>query len=527
MNWSNFKYLGSAALSLWVLISMSCNLPWLNIESQATPTVAPTLDLAYSNSPTPLGPSAFPTPDKTTSPFPFTGLSTATPGPAHAAETSPTGEAALPILYYTQSGDTLQTVAWRFGVEIDQIQSQQNLPVEGYLPPGQSLNIPDVLGATPFPSALLPDSEVVNSPSALDFHIQPFISQAGGFLSTYDEKVGEEQLSAAQIIERISIETSINPRLLLAFLEFRSHWLYSQPETLGDLDYPIGFYVPGHKGLYEELLFTAKQIGLGYYGWRMGTTATLNFPDGQVARLSPGLNAGSLAVQYLFSKFYSQPAWLDALYGPDNFPQLYQRMFGDPWARAAAVEPLFPPGLAQPILELPISPGERWSFSGGPHKAWDTGTPPGAIDFSPVTAQPPCSVSSAWVTASTSGLVARSARNAVALDLDGDGHEQTGWVLVYFHIADAERVAPGAWVELDAPLGHPSCEGGDSTGTNVHLARKYNGEWLPAAGPLPFVLSGWEVRGGARSYEGLLVKGDQVVSANPSGARTSIIVRDK
>jgi hypothetical protein len=48
---------------------------------------------------------------------------------------------------------------------------------------------------------------------------------------------------------------------------------------------------------------------------------------------------------------------------------------------------------------------------------------------------------------------------------------------------------------------------------------------LEATGPLPFVLSGWEARPGARLYEGELVKGDQVVSANPGGPRTSIIVR--
>jgi murein DD-endopeptidase MepM/ murein hydrolase activator NlpD len=129
------------------------------------------------------------------------------------------------------------------------------------------------------------------------------------------------------------------------------------------------------------------------------------------------------------------------------------------------------------------------------------------------------------VTASAPGVVTRSDHNLLALDLDGDGFEGTGWVLLYLHLDERDLPAPGSRVNADDPLGHPSCERGRATGTHVHIARRYNGEWLPAAGPLPFVLSGWEVKTGARLYEGELVKDSQVVSANPGGSHTSIIVR--
>ena len=81
---------------------------------------------------------------------------------------------------------------------------------------------------------------------------------------------------------------------------------------------------------------------------------------------------------------------------------LYAEMFGDPWQgrqRRAA----FPAGLAQPALELPFQPGEYWSLTSGPHIAWTTGTPRGALDFAPITGEPACAVSVAWVTASASG----------------------------------------------------------------------------------------------------------------------------
>jgi hypothetical protein len=181
--------------------------------------------------------------------------------------------------------------------------------------------------------------------------------------------------------------------------------------------------------------------------------------------------------------------------------------------------------LAQPSLELPFLPGERWSFTGGPHYAWTTGTPLGALDFSPVTGEPPCTTSSAWVTASAPGQVVRSSRNVLVLDLDGDGYEQTGWTLVYLHLAEEERLPTGTRVEQDDRLGHPSCERGKSTGTHVHLVRKYNGEWLAADGPLPFVLSGWQVQAGDRSYAGYLVKGEQRVTASPGGSSGSVIER--
>jgi hypothetical protein len=113
----------------------------------------------------------------------------------------------------------------------------------------------------------------------------------------------------------------------------------------------------------------------------------------------------------------------------------------------------------------------------------------------------------------------------VVIDLDGDGFEQTGWTLVFLHVADYERIPDGAWVNTDDPIGHPSCERGNSTGTHVHLARKYNGEWLEADGPLPFILSGWQVQKGTRSYEGYLVKGNERVTANPGGSGISIISR--
>jgi hypothetical protein len=397
----------------------------------------------------------------------------------------------------------------------------------GLLPAGEQLSISNLLGEPPYPSAVLPDNFVIYSPAVVGFQIGDYIAQAGGFLSTYRGQVDPgEWLTGSEIVQRVALESSINPQVLLAFLEFRSGWVRGQPFDPSQVDYPIGFYVPDYQGLYLELSLVAKELNIGYYGWRQGTLTDLTFPDYTHVRISPGLNAGSVALQTLTSKFYlHQEDWLQALYGPHGVLAIYKEMFGDPWEAAAMVSPLFPPDLVQPTLELPFAPGEDWSLTSGPHIAWRTGTPRGALDFAPITGEPHCAISSAWVTASASGLVVRSERGVVVLDLDGDGLEQTGWVLVYMHIAGQNRVSAGTWVTTDTPLGHPSCEGGQATGTHVHLARKYNGEWLAADGPLPMVLSGWTAYAGKLSYEGTLEKDGRIVSAHPDGSSGSTIVR--
>ena len=428
-------------------------------------------------------------------------------------------------VYFTQSGDTLPAVAKRFGVEPEQISSSQPLAPEALLPASLELQVPNTIDETRFSDFLLPDSEIIHSPSTIDFQVGGFIEEAGGYLSTYSEVVNGKLLSGTEIVQKVSVENSINPRLLLSLLEYQSGWVFGDPLDPVLLTYPIGFSVPEYKGLYYELVLTATHLGIGYYGWRTGSLTSLRFADGSAARLSPGLNAGTVALQNFFAKISDQGAWRESLYGGEGFIALHQQMYGDPWMRDAQVGPILPSELSQPGLELPFAPGERWSFTGGPHLAWNSGSPRGAIDFSPVTGDPPCTTSKAWVTASAPGQVTRSVDNVVALDLDGDGYEQTGWVLVYLHIAEEESIPAAQQVDLDRQLGHPSCERGNSTGTNVHIARKYNGEWIAADGPLPFILSGWEVEAGQRSYQGQLVKDDRVVSANPGGPSSSVIVR--
>ena len=429
------------------------------------------------------------------------------------------------MVYVTRAGDTLEALAGRFELSVDDLTYQQPYAPQAYLPEGLQIVVPEVSGALTLPDSLFPDSELVYSPSAVGFDLTAFVVNAGGYLSTFSEDVDGEQLNGAEIVQRVANELTISPRLLLAVLEQRTGWIYGPLRNANQVSYPIGFMVTGQVGLYDELRIAATQLNLAYYGWKEGNYILIKFPDQSALRLHPFMNAATAGLHNLFAMLYSRSTWQQKLSGADGFLALYQRMFGDPWIRAAAVEPLIPFDLVQPALELPFPAGEFWSFTSGPHWAWNYGTPRGAIDFAPANSEARCEVSKQWVTASAAGQVVRAGNHAVVLDLDGDGWEQTGWTLFYFHLADAGLIQQGTWVQVDDELGHPSCEGGNATGSHVHLARKYNGEWLPAEGLAPFVLSGYQVRGTDKNYVGELVKGNISIAACPYGCEGALIKR--
>ncbi len=69
------------------------------------------------------------------------------------------------------------------------------------------------------------------------------------------------------------------------------------------------------------------------------------------------------------------------------------------------------------------------------------------------------------------GLVVRSGIDGLALDLDKDGDERTGWVIFYLHLATKQRAPLGSELKAGDLIGYPSCEGGRSTGSHVHIAQ--------------------------------------------------------
>jgi hypothetical protein len=93
------------------------------------------------------------------------------------------------------------------------------------------------------------------------------------------------------------------------------------------------------------------------------------------------------------------------------------------------------------------------------------------------------------------------------------------------HIAADQRAQPGEYLFAGERVGHPSCEGGISNATHVHIARKYNGEWIAADGSLPFNLDGWVSSGGTYEYDGYLTKGNQTIEAYDGASELNSVTR--
>lgn len=443
---------------------------------------------------------------------------------------SPTGPTTSPrptLLYSAQSGDSLEVVARHFGIEPDEISMNGPLPASGLLNTGTLLVIPNRLAQTPTTPGeqLLPDSELVYSPSAVAFDIQSYIETAGGKLSTFREYMAFGWITGTEGVERMAFGSSINPRLLLAIIQYHTGWVAGDPDPTVSETLVLGYPDPLYSGLYQQMRLAVRDLAAGYYGWRAGTLTELTFLDGSTLRIDPEQNAGTVALYQMFARRMSYPEWQQAVDPQAGFMALYRAMFADPWERDRQVAPLFAQDLIQPPFTLPFEPNTLWSLTGGPHAAWEQESALAALDFAPAMSESGCVESNAWVVAIAPGQIVRSEGGYVVLDLDGDGFEQTGWVVLYMHIATKDRIPNGTWVNAGDHLGHPSCEGGMATGTHLHLARKYNGEWVGAGEPLPFVLSGWTAHYGSAPYKGSLTKGDRTVTASVSGTQESTLIR--
>jgi murein DD-endopeptidase MepM/ murein hydrolase activator NlpD len=456
---------------------------------------------------------------------------TASPQPTATAipTTTPTPLPDGYLAYESQSGDTLETIAVHFGVNTDEIIDESEHDSTLMIAPGSFFLVKKVLGVTTRPDLLFPDSAVVFSPTAALFDAQAFAAEQPGYISTYTELMTRGQTSAAEIIYEMGLEYSINPRILLTVMEHESGWLSNPKPELDQINYSMGWARKDRGSVYFQTGWAINQLMKGYYGWREGKLTELTFSDGSTLRLSPYLNAGTVAVMYLLAQTHDRASWEEALYGENSLPVIHTRYFGDAFELSAGVDPIFTEDVQQPEMNLPFPPNEVWNLTGGPHAAWGSGWEDdgalAALDFAPPLASSGCGNSTHYTTAAAAGRVVRAGNGVVVIDLDGDGYEQTGWVLVYMHVANSDRVNVGDFLNQDDRVGHPSCEGGSSSGIHVHIARKYNGEWVLADGGLPFVLSGYRAHNGEDYYEGMLENGEKTVTANIAGNYWTRIIR--
>lgn len=379
------------------------------------------------------------------------------------------------------------------------------------VPPQSSLPI-DSAGGNASVTAdthLIPDSELIYGPTLKGFKIEEVVPMTAP-LRNHQESVEGTMINGMQILQLVAERTRVSPRLLLVVAELQAGWLSAESP-------------PATKSLYYQLEGTAAQLNKGFYERSEVGVRQIKLNDGTSITYAEHIPHGTAALQYWVST--TKPTYDSWLAELNRFAQLYQSWFGDAFAQP--YNEFYPPDLTQPPLSLPWANDETWYFTGGPHAGWINGSAWAALDFVSYEKMNGCYESNAWVRASADGVIARSDFGAVVVDLDGDGYTGTGWAVLYQHLAARDRIAVGSRVSQGDPLGHPSCEGGFSTGAHLHLARTYQGRWVSADQPPYFDLGGWVSYGVGSQYNGELIRNgitkkaltirsaDNAISANP------------
>ena len=458
--------------------------------------------------------------------FPPVSETTSTPGTDRA--NLPTPLPTRPVYgpgelvdYICQTGDNLPALASRFNTTEQEIRSANPvLPKDvTTLPPGLPLKIPIYYRAFWGTSyQILPDGLFINGPSQRNFDPVEYVNSMPGWFKDYRVWIGRRWQQGGEVINYLTENYSLSPQLLLAMIEYQTGAL-TQPTRPENEVSPMGLNDRAYSGLTEEMLYIVNFLNNGYYGWRIGNLISFEHIDGRLEFPDPWQNAATVALQRYYAKVMDTDAYQLAVSG-EGLAKTYAGLFGDPWA---ADYNHIPGSLVQPEMSLPFAPGYFWTYTGGPHTAWGVGEPLAAIDFAPPSAEGECSPADQWSTAIADGVIARSGNAIVVLDLDGDMDERTGWTVFYLHLANSSIPPAGTILKKGDPIGLPSCEGGRATGTHVHLARKYNGEWIPADGVLAFNLEGWIAFNGNDEYQGELRRFSQVVIANQNSEFSSMI----
>ena len=434
-------------------------------------------------------------------------LSVVTPNP-----TRPSYPPGTLVEYIAQSGDSLPAIAEHFNSTVEEIrEANPIIPDDATtMPPGFPMEIPiyyEAIWSSSF--QIIPDIAFVYGPRDVGFDVVSFVNSQPGWLKNAKDSIGSITRPAAEVIVYISEHFSVSPKLLLAILEYQTGALSSPnpPESLEN--YLLGFENRSYSGFSQQLIWAANRLNNGYYGWREGSLKTYAHNDGRLERPDPWQNAASAALQYYFSQVLERDIYTHAI-SDVGLLETYTTLFGDPWAGDLTS---IPGSLRQPEMILPFLPGQTWAYTGGPHTAWGQGAPFAAIDFAPGSNVGGCSFSEDPALAVADGVIVRTDTAIAVLDLDGDGDERTGWVVFYLHLRNTDLPPVGKQLKQGDIIGYPSCDGGRSTGTHIHIARKYNGEWILAGGAIPFNLEGWVVSNGATDYLGFLEKDGRVLRA--------------
>jgi LasA protease len=367
-------------LTIFCLIALACEqsaptvpAPW---SASGRGTLDPTIELTAST--------------QSAAYLPLTGRGSDTITGAPAIETpTPDPPHFIPTLraetqeYTVKPGDTLGKIAQQYSISLEALIAANQLANPDILKVGEILTIPIPDQGNTGPSfKIIPNSELVYGPTTVQFDTIAFITGKDGYLAHYQQDVEDEgkTLTGAQIVSLVARQYSVNPRLLLAVLEYQSGWVSRSNPAAETRDYPIGIRESNRKGLYRQLAWAANNLNRGFYLWLVNGVSNWVLADGTTVPASATINAGTAGVQQFFALLDGRSSWQTAVTETGLYTT-YINFFGYPFDYT--LEPLIPVGILQPKMQLPFEKGVSWAFTGGPHGGWGDGSAWAALDFAP------------------------------------------------------------------------------------------------------------------------------------------------
>ncbi len=333
--------------------------------------------------------------------------------------------------------------------------------------------------STSSPAPLLDDGRLFYEPGWGATEVRRYLEGRPGILGQWRTWLGDQEVALADIIAGYGFLYGVNPKVLLALLEFQGGLVDDPSPSPDALDWALGYRNDQARGLELQLDWAAREIYRSRRDYPLATAIFL--ADGSSVDLPPGTNLGSYAVLRLVG-LGGDEYRLNLLQGTteDSFVQTYRRLFGeDPrlsWGELPAltirpflikpyhgdyeVTSLFDhagPFLSPDGVVVSHMGSEANGLPGDGHNGWDY-----ALDFDvPVVAAAGGVV--LWAGPSDD----RCGSPALGVVLDhGNGFQTLYWHLSRVDVASGEQVSQGQVLGLAGATG---CSYGPHLHFEVHF----------------------------------------------------------
>jgi len=178
------------------------------------------------------------------------------------------------------------------------------------------------------PAALLNDARLLYAPGWGTEEVRQFLDGRPGTLGRLRIWVGDQEVPVADVIAGQSLLYGLNPKVVLALIEFASGLVDDPSPTPEALDLALGYADAATRGLDAQIRWGVRELFRGVRDY--GVLDTLLLRDGRTIPVPAGTNLGGYAILRLVAQTGDE-ATLDRLQGSGegSFVATYRRLFGE------------------------------------------------------------------------------------------------------------------------------------------------------------------------------------------------------